>query len=219
MADLTAKIGIDRDVLRDRAKSELARQGNENPSTAEVDEFTQLSEVEVDPGRAFLLSAMLTSALRLIPIMLDRYATVLRFSSDGLLLPDEPLDLYQEPANRVPGVGIGYATADEIRIPLDRRTALVLHNDASIGDQIIDMPENQIDEFNAATIWNAHGEVYVHPDDLGRLERIELPTVNRPLLHADGADLLPLGVDGLNRSPGRRSPRRFRRQGADTPRR
>lgn len=153
---------------------------------------------------------MLQTALGLIPAFAHRFVAVVRFPATGLLLPDEPFHLYQLPEHREPMMGVGYGTADQIQLPVDRSTALILHRDEVVGDAIIEMPSDSIDEFNAAVVWNAHSELYAHPDDLYRLGRIELPQPDRPIMQAFGADFVGSRVDGLNEPARRQRARRFR---------
>ena len=138
---------------------------------------------------------------------------LLKFSSAGLILPDSPVILTG--ASRSTSVGIG--NADEILLPLDRRTVLCLSNDQSIGDRILRDPSHiTIEELNEEFCQHATSEIYCHPDDVKRLKRLRLPTPgSEPLLHlnfpARAGEISLLRTDGMNEPPERLTPRRYSR--------
>lgn len=118
------------------------------------------------------------------------------------------MHLYQHPQNRNPLMPPGPATADEIWMPLDRQTLLVLHRNAAVGEVVMEAPPEQtIDECNQIIVQHAKAEVYLHPEDIGRLDELRLPDPDHPVLQIDGAwGPLP---DGVNQPPERRRPRRY----------
>jgi len=210
LADLIAKASLSPAQLEVGVRKHLAAAGNHNPSPEEVAELTDLSDVEVDPGRGFPIQTLLESADRIVPVLMDRFLTVVKFSEPGgLVLPDSPVSLFAAPERASPFRGVGFGTADEIHVPLDRRTALALHRDESIGDAVIEASADQIDSFNQSTVWSAGSEVYCHPDDVHRLQRIELPDAVRPVAMAN-MGWVTARVDGVNAPPERPAPRRFR---------
>lgn len=212
MADMLAKATLDPETRNEIASQTLADDDVVDPRPEQLEAASQLDDIEADPGRGFVLGNMLGTALGLIPAFAQRFVAVVRFPATGLLLPDEPLHLYMLPEHRNPLMGVGYGTADQIHLPVDRSTALILHNDEVLGDTVIEMPDDRIDEFNAAVVWNAHSEIYAHPDGLYRLDRIELPSPERPFMQASGADFIRARVDGLNEPARRQRARRFRKE-------
>ena len=140
--------------------------------------------------------------------------TLIKFSSPGLILPDNPVILI----GASPGTSVGIGNAEEILLPLDRRTLLCLSNDRSTGDRILrDPPHVTIDELNQEFCQRATSEIYCHPDDVERLQRLRLPTLgSEPLLLLDfpgrAGEISLLRTDGMNEPPERLSPRRYSRQ-------
>jgi hypothetical protein len=68
-----------------------------------------------------------------------------------------------------------------------------------------------VDDFNQAVVASARSEVYCHPDDLDRLEVLDLPNPNRPLIEMSGGEWLRGSTDGVNSRLERRRHRRYRR--------
>ncbi len=155
---------------------------------------------------------MLQLGLGATPFLLGRRWAVLKFPEPGLLLTDRPLIMYQNPENRSPVSGVGIATADELWVPLDRSTALILHNEELIGERIIyATPDYGIDDFNQALVSQAAREIYCHPDDLSRLGSLDLPAPDRPLMNISGGSWIKAMADGVNAPPKRKGHRRYRR--------
>jgi hypothetical protein len=185
----------------------------EEPTTERVSNLLAAvadpSAFEIVAPQNLVIQMMLTSAMRLLPYFLERYWTVIRYAEPGLVTCDRPIGLFQHPENRHPLMPPGPATADEIFVPLDRRTALVLHRDDLVGEQFFAAPPDEtIDERNQQIAGNARSEIYAHPDDLGRLKGLQLPPANMPVLRIDGGwdTSFP---DGVNEPPERTRPRRF----------
>ena len=133
------------------------------------------------------------------------------------MLSDRPVLLYQKPENWMPDVGVGFATADQVWLPLNRQTLLILHNDAVVGDRVFDAPPGfSVDECNQTLIRQTAAEIYCHPDDLRRLEQLDLPPADRPLWSVMGGDWMKGGTDGVNKPPTRKRHRRFRRSRLST---
>ncbi len=200
------------EVARARLRGEDAKE----PSESDVQELIQLAgdldDIEITPHQNDLVKIMLDSGVEIGRLLLDRHILLLRFPEPGLLLSDRPIVLYQRPGSRSPFSGVGPANADEIWLPLDRRTILVLHRDAELGDFTIDVPTSrQIDGFNQAIVAGAASELYCHPADLGRLEQLQLPDANQPLVHVSGVEWLAVQSDGVNAAPVRKPHRRYRR--------
>jgi hypothetical protein len=209
VADFIGTASLDRSDLEAKAREHLAAAGIDHPSPGEISALTDLSDVELDPGRGFLIQTALESADRIVPVLIDRFIAVIKFPEPGLILPDDPVSLFMMPERASPFLGVGFGTADEIHVPLDRSTALSLHRDESIGDVVAEASAGWIDRFNQSMVWSAGSEIYCHADDVDRLQRTELPDAARPLATAN----MGVGdVDGRRRQrlAGTAGPRRFR---------
>lgn len=201
-------------VARSRLRESLGREPTEAEVAELVDATDHLDQLEATPHQNELVKLMLTTALELVPYLLTRRIVVLRFPEPGLVLSDRPLVLQQDPENRDPFRGVGIGTADEILLPLDRSTAMILHSRPSIRDHVMNAPPDcTVDDFNQAVVANAAAEVYCHPDDSGRLERVRFRDADRPLMHVDGASWVKAKTDGINAPPVRKRHRRYRHDG------
>ena len=160
-------------------------------------------------------NAHLQEMLRLVdetaPLLMHRRWTLFRLSEPGLVLPDTPVVMT---SSSDPSLGTGLANAQELLVPLDRRTVLVLHNDEAIGDQIVEVEESSAqDDFNRMLVGGAYEEVYCHPADQERvLLIVQEPRDDVPLFFVGGALSRGIEADGVNAPPLRRRPRRHRRK-------
>lgn len=213
--DQTYKMDLSLAANPEAARARLRENLEREPTNAEVADLVEaandLDSFEVVPHQNDLVKHMLDMALSIYPHLLRRHYVMVRFAEPALVLSDRPLLLYQRPENRNPRMGVGFINADELWLPLSRKEALILHNDPSIGELIYDAPGEVAHEFNQAVVWNAASEVYCHPDELQRLNHLEFPTPNRPLMQMTGGDWMKSGTDGINDSPQRRRHRRYRR--------
>lgn len=172
---------------------------------SDVEEY--LDGVELVEHQNTHVALMMNMALKLAPMVGFRYFAVTKFEFDGLILPDGGVALWSQ--HRSPSLGIGVGTAEELRVPLDRRTLLTLHNDPEIRDTVFKCDnEKLMRDANQVACHSSHDEMYCHPDDVDWLLDLEFPSPERPLARVDG-QLLGLRTDGINSPPKRRFPRRY----------
>lgn len=202
-------------VAEEEAARAFLRDRHGEESTSEqvhelLDSLADSDGLEVVPPQNEMVQVMLKSALEIAPLIFERYWAIVRFPETGLVTCDQPLLLYQHPHNRQPFVGVGIATADQIMVPLDRRTLLVLHSEEEIGDKVIDLPPHQsLREYNQMVVSKAKAEVYAHPDDLDRLTGLKFPEPDTPVLQMEGGAWIGWLPDGVNAPPGRPKARRY----------
>lgn len=178
-----------------------------------LDTVDELDDLEFVPHQNEMIRNMLDFALQATPFFLGRFWAVVKFPEAGLVLTDRPVVLYQKPENRSERLGVGVGNADEIWMPLDRRTALILHGDEIVGERVIKVPpKHSVDDFNQVVVAQAGSEVYCHPEDVWRLHRLDLPQPDRqPLVQVSGADWVKGDTDGVNAPPKRAGHMRYRR--------
>lgn len=175
------------------------------------DMVQHLDEWEVVPHQNDHIRLMLELAVGLAPYLLNRYWSICRLPVPGLFTSDSPIIRYQKPQSRVAGYGVGIGNADEIWLPLDRQTVLMLHSEEIIGERIIPADDEYgIDQFNQMTVNHAVDEVYFHPDDRHRLTKVDLQPRDRPVSLVNGGGGIGLLTDGINGSPSRRKAHRYR---------
>jgi hypothetical protein len=110
-------------------------------------------------------------------------------------------------------MGVGLATADELWMPLDRWTAVILHTDELVGDRVIEAPQDHsVDDFNQAVVGHAHAEIDAHPDDVARVDKLRLPDLDRPFGQITGGDFIRAATDGINAPARRKGHHRYRRR-------
>lgn len=216
MADNMMKMQLSLIDGPEAAHAHLAGPSGEQPEPEMIEALLEvvddLDSFEFVPHQNEMVRNMLDFGLQAAPFFLGRLWSVVKFPEDGLVLTDKPLALYQKPEHRSPWMGVGIGNADEVWVPLDRRTALILHNEELVGERVIKAPpEHSVDDFNQAIVSQAGHEVYCHPDDLWRLRRLRLPRADRPLFQVSGGDWNRGTTDGVNAPPRRRKHMRYRR--------
>ena len=215
MYKLDLSLGRSAEYARARLRGNLGREPTDEEVADIVELATDVDDIEVVPHQSNLVKLMLDNALAMFPFLIQRRYTVFAFNEPGLVLSDRPLVLYQTPANRNPLLGVGIVNADQLWLPLDRRTALVLHSDPAIPEEVrFPADPALIDTFNGYVVRNAWAEVYCHPDDLRRLDGYEFPPPNRPIMEVNAGLELSVRSDGVNAAPERRRHRRYRRGSA-----
>jgi len=212
-ADIATKMQMSVVATEESVRRQLKERDGADPSREEVaavlDWIRDERRWESALPQNEFVAMMLDHALTVAPKLFQRYWTVVRYPEDGLVICDAPLALYVHPENREPFRGVGIGTADEVNVPLDRRTLLVMHHDGAIGNRVIDAPGQDVDDCNQLLVSGARQEVYAHPDDVWRLRRVELPDPEAPLFQLHGGAWLGALPDGINSPPERRRPRRY----------
>jgi len=185
-------------------------QGHTDSET--VDFMSRLNEFEFVAHQNTYVRLILSMLDPRIARILDRKRWVVwKFSQPGLVLTDRPLIL----SSAVPGLSVGLENADEIIVPLDRCTALALYNDRDIDETVIRDPQHIfVDQLNQRLVQQAASEIYCHPDDVDRLQQVQLPNPDdRTLFHVSPAgqdmDSVAFATDGINSPPERKQPRRY----------
>lgn len=214
LVDQTYKLDLSLAANREAARARLRRNLRRTPTESEIDELveaaTDLESFEIVPHQNDLVKRMLDLSTFIFPHLLQRHLALFRLEDPGLILSDRPLVLYQKPENRHRQMGVGIANADELWLPLDRSTALILHADDRVGDIEVDSMFLNVDDFNQAVAFNADAELYAHPEDVSRVDPLEMPQTNRPLMQVSGGWVVT-GTDGINEAPKRRRHRRYKK--------
>jgi len=83
-----------------------------------------------------------------------------------------------------------------------------------VEDCIVDArADMDMDTVNQAVASNAEAEIYCHPDDLSRLDRVDTQSEEaRALFHVSADPTFDTGTDGVNQPPKRKRHRRYTRQ-------
>jgi hypothetical protein len=198
-------------VARERLHDRLGHDPTKEETAELIDAASRLDDFEISPDQSELVKSMLDMSMAMWPHLLRRQYIVMRFPEPGLVLCDRPLVLLQQSENRQAGMGLGVINADEILLPLDRRSAMILHRDPGLGERVMNAPDGfTVDDFNQHVVMNAAVEVYCHPDDGDRLDRLTFPTPDQPLLQMNGGSWIQSSVDGVNATPKRKRARRYR---------
>jgi hypothetical protein len=216
LADQTFKMQLSLVHDETSARAFLRGDGDTDPDDEMVQELldtvADMDEWEIAPHQNVHVENMLRFGMEATPFFLGRYWTVIKYPEKGLVLSDDPIVVYQRPENRSSLRGVGIGNADELWIPLDRSTALVLHSEKDVGDRVIKAPSGHtVDDFNQNVVGSAYREVYCHPDDVQRLRRLKFPKTNVPLMTTSGAEWIKGRTDGVNAPPVRVGHRRYRR--------
>lgn len=214
--DQTYKLDLSLAATPDAARARLEQNLGRPPTDIEVSELVEaandLESFEVVPHQNDLVRHILDVSTYIYPALATRHIAVFRLDEPGLILCDRPLILYQRPENRHSHIGVGILNADELWLPLDRRTAIILHKDDELGDFEVSAASLnlRVEDFNQAVALNADTEIYSHPDDVSAVEGLDKPGPQRPLMQVTGG-WVTTGTDGVNEPPVRKRHRRYRR--------
>jgi len=202
-------------------KAQLSMSENRAAQEGKLEEeYTRYDDVEFAEHQNEAVRSMLGVVDQLAESLRTRLITIVRFGQPGVLLTDEPLVLYQRPGPQTGLMGVGVATADEIWLPLDRSTGLILHSDTGIGERVLSFQgrPDVLREFNQTVVSCCFNEIYAHPDDVVAVDSLLLPERDRPLITINGAvDWVRGRTDGINDAAKRRRPRRFDHQAKPLP--
>lgn len=172
-----------------------------------------LDDLELVPHQNDLVRQMLDMGIRISTLLLARYWAVVKYppTGPGLALSDSPFRLVRYAENHHPMMGVGIGTADEILMPVDRHTMLILHSTPEVGERVIVADEHDhVGEMNQMIVDTAREEVFCHPDDLEGVSALQFQDPNRPLGQVSaGWPIAP--TDGMNSSIKRRRHHRYRR--------
>jgi Protein of unknown function (DUF4238) len=128
-------------------------------------------EIEVLVPEEASARLTLSSAPRLARLLFARTWQLIRFPRPQLLTGDTPVVLWSRPGpGRSSPAGLG--AADEVRVPLDPRHALVLARKAPAGEVVRDLDDRHAGALNRTVAEAARQWMFYHPaaDPLGEVE-------------------------------------------------
>ena len=131
---------------------------------------TERDDIELDDDPPVRLS--LASLPALARVLSARTWQLARFPDRLLLTGDTPVVLWSRPGSARP-YQFGLGAADEVRVSLDPRHALVLARRAPAGEVVRDLDERHARALNRTVAEAAHTWMYYHPDS-DPLEAVEL---------------------------------------------
>ncbi len=116
---------------------------------------------------------------RLARFVSERTWQLLRFPSRLVLTGDTPVVLWSRPGGAKP-YQFGLGTADEVRMPLDPRHALIVARKAPAGEVVRELTDRHARALNRTVAEAAREWMYYHPDS-DPLEQVELaPPASEP---------------------------------------
>ena len=160
-----------------------------------------------------LINVMFSVACRLVGDLAARHWQVVHLNSkDGLLLTDTGSFLVPGPSFQA--IGTGTATAAEVLVPLDRHNLLSMHSFEGAREGLVEVDPNASTylarHYNNMLISAAYQELFCHRDDYHHVLPLAERHARGPLMGVQGPFSDKVKVDGVNTSPERRSPRRYR---------
>jgi hypothetical protein len=111
---------------------------------------------------------------RVARLLAARTWQLLRFPGRVLLTGDAPVVLWSRPGG-AKLYQVGLATADEVRVPLDPRHALILARHGPAGEVVRDLGDRHARALNRTVAEAALAWMYYHPES-DPMEGVELPT-------------------------------------------
>jgi uncharacterized protein DUF4238 len=164
----------------DNVSQRLTGLTGEVASEKDAEAFRRLAESpgdwEVVPHQNSAIEAMLQTAPTLAPVIAARKWRLARFQKPVLLTSDWPIVVWHR--TDTGPYGIGVATADEIRFPLDTQHALIM---VVIGaDQVWDLHESHAKDINRLVAARGFEWIY-HRPGTDPLAGLTLPPPQPPI--------------------------------------
>ena len=180
ITDAAAKLMVQVMASGDDVAQRLAQTTGEPASDELVESFKHFADTpsawKAVPHQNSAIEAMLHTSPNLIPYIAARKWRLVRFPKPVLLTSDWPIALW----HRTPTgpYGIGIATADEIRFPLDTRHALLMVLEGK--DQTWELHERHAKDINRLVAARGFEWIY-HLPDTDPLAGITLPPPQPPI--------------------------------------
>jgi hypothetical protein len=146
-------------------------EGSEEAAEASAAEEADAEDEEVEIGVADT-PLDITPVPELARLLVARTWQLVRFSAPVLLTGDTPAVLWTRPGAAT-GHRWGLGGADEVRVPLDPRHALIVARHAPAGEVVRDLEERHARALNRTVAEATHLWMYYHPGS-DPLERVEL---------------------------------------------
>lgn len=178
LGTLTARSHLSVVLTDDRVRNYLTEAGAPD-ADADVEAFRDRILSDRGPTLQMSQPHMVQQTLKfamdtMLPIVYFRTWGIQRFADPVLLTSDSPVGSWAAPRpDRLP---VGIAEADEIYLPLDRRTVLVLTNrpPGKPPDTSHEAGARQVARINTAVAGAGHRWIYHHPED-DPLASIQVP--------------------------------------------
>jgi Protein of unknown function (DUF4238) len=128
---------------------------------------------QLDPGsREESMKIMYKSALTLAPRLTEMHMSVAVDRKERLITADQPVLLWKRPSRRDAFEGVGIATADEIRLPLDAGQQLVLKHRPRPG--VVRLSSSEVVQCNRDIAARCHVFVAGSPRQSAALRALDL---------------------------------------------
>lgn len=141
----------------------------------------------------FAMSAMLRSVSQLVPLFEEMSWTVEHERKGRFITSDTPLVMWRQPTERDEYEGVGVASADELRFPLDPTKQLILSRKSRAPSCRV--TPGRAEACNVDISSGCHQFIIGHPDETGRMEALPLVT-HRPVLRFNSGPLYEKGAYG-----------------------
>ncbi|WP_158625718.1 DUF4238 domain-containing protein [Corallococcus carmarthensis] len=185
LARRAAKVVPEQEAVRPLEKM-LGRPLTVTETQEAVDRIVRASVEQLKPTHNELVLSLLKMAPGLQRIACARVWQLIKFDKDCLLTSDSPVVTWVHSRNRGGLFSMGgFGMCDEIRIPLDMRTALVLAQEAPSGEVVLQGTDLHAKELNRSVASNAYLRVF-HRADIDPLKDVELPPPFESRIVVDG---------------------------------
>jgi len=191
VTDMLAKLVLANTTRQGVIESFRKRKGRdptEEEITADKRLLSNLDNIVIKPHQNGSIQNMLKLAPEIAEYMLQRRWVLVDHREPCLLTSDTPVARWSDPTGPGARLGRGWATADEIQMPLSPRHSLVLTWDKKIKDQVYDLGCKRGPvigtELNKLVAYSARRWIFHHPDT-DPLRGITLPPKG-PIFTIDG---------------------------------
>jgi hypothetical protein len=177
-----------KDVI-EHFRKDKGRDPTEEEITDEKRFLSNLDEFSIKPHQNDSIRLMLEIAPDLAEYMVQRAWILVDHGEPCLLTSDSPVVRWSDPTGPGRRWGQGWATADEIQMPLSPRHSLILVRNEELEDQVSHLGSKIGPELgakmNELVAYSARRWIFHHPD-MDPLKGITLPPIG-PVLTIEGA--------------------------------
>jgi|APLak6261675434_1056106.scaffolds.fasta_scaffold02279_2 hypothetical protein len=188
-------MNLTRRQIREGLTQTQGRQPTDDEVESMVEYLSNPNNYEYEFSANHSIQSMLENVNDLASIVMARTWQVVRFPTECLLTSDAPVSLWSPPSERQ-GLfsAVGFGTAKEIRVPLDRRHALVLAWDATQGEILRDLSDAHAHALNYSTASNGYRWIFHHPDDRPLKSLGALPATRKFAIDGPFSRIVPDGL-------------------------
>lgn len=150
----------------------------------------RLDSITIRPNANARVRTMLTMAVNLAPLLVERSWFLLTSDKPRVFTSDTPVALARMIDGAPRAIMSGLGMADWVYLPMDPSHLLGLYRDSHLPDTALILKAQEVRAVNAVLVDSAYERVFFHPSHTEGVRQIQ-PRPRRPLFHINGAPVAP----------------------------